>query len=217
MSHYRRKGMGPIKVLIVDDQPLICDGISKLLEGEKEIQVIGTAYSGEEAIEKANKLKPDIILMDIRMPGIDGIEATKIIKSNNPSIQIIAISVYEEDELVIQMFQAGAVGYILKDISLENLVKAIKNVYRGNAIINPRISRKLVRMLTEDKNTDTVLTPREVEILRELARGKSNKEIGEKLYISESTVKTHISHIFQKIGVRSRSEAIIYAVKKGLI
>lgn len=209
--------MEPIRVLIVDDQPLICDGISKLLEGEKEIQVIGTAYSGEEAIEKANKLKPDIILMDIRMPGIDGIEATKIIKSNNPSIQIIAISVYEEDELVIQMFQAGAVGYILKDISLENLVKAIKNVYKGNTMINPGVSRKLVRMLTEDKNTDTVLTPREVEILRELARGKSNKEIGEKLYLSESTVKTHISHIFQKIGVRSRSEAIIYAVKKGLI
>lgn len=209
--------MEPIRVLIVDDQPLICDGISKLLEGEKEIQVIGTAYSGEEAIEKANKLKPDIILMDIRMPGIDGIEATKIIKSNNPSIQIIAISVYEEDELVIQMFQAGAVGYILKDISLENLVKAIKNVYKGNTMINPGVSRKLVRMLTEDKNTDTVLTPREVEILRELARGKSNKEIGEKLYLSESTVKTHISHIFQKIGVRSRSEAILYAVKRGLI
>lgn len=209
--------MEPIRVLIVDDQPLICDGISKLLEGEKEIQVIGTAYSGEEAIEKANKLKPDIILMDIRMPGIDGIEATKIIKSNNPSIQIIAISVYEEDELVIQMFQAGAVGYILKDISLENLVKAIKNVYRGNAIINPRISRKLLGMLIGDKNTDLALTTREIEILREVARGKSNREIGEKLYLSESTVKTHISHIFQKIGVRSRSEAILYAVKRGLI
>ncbi len=209
--------MGPIRVLVVDDQPLICDGIAKLLEGEKEIQVIGKAYSGEEAIEKANNLKPDIILMDIRMPGTDGIEATKVIKSNNPSIQVIAISVYEEEDLIIQMFQAGAVGYILKDISLENLVKAIKNVYKGNAMINQRISRKLVGMLIVDKNTHTALTPREIEILREVAKGKSNKEIGEKLYLSESTVKTHLSHIFQKIGAKSRAEAILYAVKRGLI
>lgn len=209
--------MEPIKVLIVDDQHLICNGIGKLLEGERDIEVIGKAYSGKEAVEKANELKPDVILMDIRMPEMDGIEATRVIKSNNPSIQIIAISVYEEDDLIIRMFQAGAVGYILKDISLENLVKAIKNVYKGNAMINPRISRKLVKMLVGDKSVDSALTPREIEILKEIARGRSNREIGEKFYISESTVKTHISHIFQKIGVKSRSEAILYAVKRGLI
>lgn len=217
MCPYRRKRVEPIKVLIVDDQPLICDGIAKLLEGEREIEVIGRAYSGKEAIEIADKLKPDVILMDIRMPGMDGIEATKVIKTSNPSIQIIAISVYEEDELIMQMFQAGAVGYILKDISLENLVKAIKNVYKGSTMINPKVSRKLLGILTTDHSMTEDLTPREIEILREIARGSSNKQIGEKFFISESTVKTHISHIFQKIGVKSRAEAILYAVKKGLV
>ncbi len=209
--------MRTIKVLIVDDQVLICDGIAKLLEGEKEIEVVGKAYGGQEAIEKAEQLNPDIILMDIRMPDIDGISATKAIKTKNPSIQVIAISVYEEDSLIMEMFRAGAVGYILKDISLENLVNAIKNVYRGTTMINPRISRKLLNLLSQNQNLGEVLTPRELEILREVAKGKSNKEIGETLYISESTVKTHISNIFQKLGIKNRSEAILYAIKKGIL
>ncbi len=209
--------MRTIKVLIVDDQVLICDGIAKLLEGEKEIEVVGKAYGGQEAIEKAEQLNPDIILMDIRMPDIDGISATKAIKTKNPSIQVIAISVYEEDSLIMEMFKAGAVGYILKDISLENLVNAIKNVYRGTTMINPRISRKLLNLLSQNQNLGEVLTPRELEILREVAKGKSNKEIGETLYISESTVKTHISNIFQKLGIKNRSEAILYAIKKGIL
>jgi len=209
--------MGTIKVLVVDDQVLICDGIAKLLEGEKDIEVVGRAYSGQEAIEKAERLKPDIILMDIRMPGIDGISATKMIKAQNPSIQIIAISVYEEDDLIMRMFQAGAVGYILKDISLENLVKAIKNVYKGTTMINPRISRKLLKLITSDPKSSNELTPRELDILREIARGKSNKEIAEELYLSESTVKSHISHIFQKLNIKTRAEAVLYAVKNGII
>lgn len=217
MSPYRRKQMGTIKVLVVDDQVLICDGIAKLLEGEKDIEVVGRAYSGQEAIEKAERLKPDIILMDIRMPGIDGISATKMIKAQNPSIQIIAISVYEEDDLIMRMFQAGAVGYILKDISLENLVKAIKNVYKGTTMINPRISRKLLKLITSDPKSSNELTPRELDILREIARGKSNKEIAEELYLSESTVKSHISHIFQKLNIKTRAEAVLYAVKNGII
>ena len=201
----------------MDDQTLICDGIAKLLEGEKDMEVVGKAYSGQEAIEKAEQLKPDIILMDIRMPGIDGISATRVIKDQNPSIQIIAISVYEEDDLIIQMFQAGAVGYILKDISLENLVKAIKNVYKGTTMINPHISRKLLKMITLGQKTSDKLTSRELDILREIARGKSNKEIAEELYLSESTVKSHISHIFQKLNIKTRSEAVLYAVKNGII
>lgn len=209
--------MRTIKVLIVDDQVLICDGIAKLLEGEREIEVVGKAYSGQEAIEKAEQLNPDIILMDIRMPDLDGISATKAIKAKNSSIQVIAISVYEDDNLIMEMFRAGAVGYILKDISLENLVNAIKNVYRGTTMINPRISRKLLNLLSQNQNLGEVLTPRELEILREVAKGKSNKEIGETLYISESTVKTHISNIFQKLGIKNRSEAILYAIKKGIL
>ncbi|MCX7796613.1 MAG: response regulator transcription factor [bacterium] len=209
--------MGAIKVLVVDDQTLICDGIAKLLEGEKDIEVVGKAYGGQEAIEKAEQLKPDIILMDIRMPGLDGVSATKMIKSKNPSIQVIAISVYEEDNLIMQMFKAGAVGYVLKDISLENLVRAIKNVYKGTTMINPRISRKLLSLLASDQKIGDGLTAREVEVLREVAKGKSNREIGEELYMSESTVKTHISHIFQKLNIKTRSEAILYAVKRGLI
>lgn len=209
--------MRPIKVLIVDDQALICDGIAKLLEGEGEIEVVGKAYSGQEAIEKAERFKPDIILMDIRMPGMDGISATKAIKAKDHSIQIIAISVYEEDELIMQMFKAGAVGYVLKDISLDNLVKAIKNVYRGTTMINPHISRKLLGMISSDQKIGEGLTPREIDVLREVAKGKSNKEIAEELYMSESTVKTHISHIFQKLNIKTRSEAILYAVKKGII
>lgn len=209
--------MGAIKVLVVDDQALICDGIAKLLEGERDIEVVGKAYGGQEAIEKAEQLKPDIILMDIRMPEVDGISATRQIKAKNSSIQVIAISVYEEDDLIMQMFKAGAVGYILKDISLENLINAIKNVYKGTTMINPRISRKLLNLISTDQKVGEALTPREVEILREVAKGKSNKEIAEELYLSESTVKTHISHIFQKLNIKTRSEAILYAVKKGLI
>lgn len=209
--------MGAIKVLVVDDQALICDGIAKLLEGERDIEVVGKAYGGQEAIEKAEQLKPDIILMDIRMPEVDGISATRQIKAKNSSIQVIAISVYEEDDLIMQMFKAGAVGYILKDISLENLINAIKNVYKGTTMINPRISRKLLNLISTDQNVGEALTSREVEILREVAKGKSNKEIAEELYLSESTVKTHISHIFQKLNIKTRSEAILYAVKKGLI
>lgn len=217
MSPYRRKEMGAIKVLVVDDQALICDGIAKLLEGERDIEVVDKAYGGQEAIEKAEQLKPDIILMDIRMPEVDGISATRQIKAQNSSIQVIAISVYEEDDLIMQMFRAGAVGYVLKDISLENLVRAIKNVYRGTTMINPRISRKLLNLISTDQKVGEALTPREIEILREVAKGKSNKEIAEELYLSESTVKTHISHIFQKLNIKTRSEAILYAVKKGLI
>lgn len=209
--------MGAIKVLVVDDQALICDGIAKLLEGERDIEVVGKAYGGQEAIEKAEQLKPDIILMDIRMPEVDGISATRQIKAKNSSIQVIAISVYEEDDLIMQMFRAGAVGYVLKDISLENLINAIKNVYKGTTMINPRISRKLLNLISTDQKVGEALTPREVEILREVAKGKSNKEIAEELYLSESTVKTHISHIFQKLNIKTRSEAILYAVKKGLI
>lgn len=209
--------MRTIKVLVVDDQVLICDGIAKLLEGEREIEVVGKVYSGQEAIEKAEQLNPDIILMDIRMPDVDGISATKAIKAKNSSIQVIAISVYEDDSLIMGMFQAGAVGYILKDISLENLVNAIKNVYRGTTMINPRISRKLLSLISQNQSTGEMLTPRELEILRELARGRSNKEIAEELYVSESTVKTHISHIFRKLNIKNRSEAILYAIKKGII
>jgi DNA-binding NarL/FixJ family response regulator len=209
----------PIKVLICDDHPLICDGITKLLEGERDINVIGKACNGQEAIEKAKALSPDVIIMDIKMPIMDGIEATKIITSMKPSTKIIAFSVYEDEALLLQMIQAGAVGYILKDITLENLVRAIKNCYEGRAMLNPKIARKILELMAKGSVDSSLenLTPREVEILREVAKGKSNKELAEKFFVSESTIKTHIANIFQKLGLHSRAEAISYAVKKGIV
>jgi DNA-binding NarL/FixJ family response regulator len=213
--------MNPIKVIICDDHQLICDGVSKLLDSERDIKVIGKAYNGKEAVEKVKELNPDIVIMDIKMPVMDGIEATKVIKSQYPSVKVIAFSVYEDENLILQMIQAGAVGYILKDITLENLGKAIVNVHNGYAMINPKIARKILSIMSDNQEGVITslenLTPKEVEILREVARGKSNKEIGEKLFISESTVKSHITNIFQKLNIHSRAEAISYAVKKGII
>ncbi|MGC8890823.1 MAG: LuxR C-terminal-related transcriptional regulator [bacterium] len=176
-------------------------------------------FCGQEAIEKAKTLSPDVIIMDIRMPIMDGIEATKNITSMNPSTKVIAFSVYEDENLLLQMIQAGAVGYILKDITLENLIRAIKNCHSGHAMLNPKIARKILELMVKggiDPSLEA-LTPREVEILREVANGRSNREIAKKFFVSESTVKTHIANIFQKLNIHSRAEAISYAIKKGIV
>jgi len=212
--------MEPIKVLICDDHPFICRGIAGLLEGEKDIKVLGEACNGEEAIEKVKKFSPDIVIMDIKMPVMDGVAATKIIKSQYPSVKVIAFSVYEDENLILQMIQAGAVGYILKDISLENFVKAIKNVYNGYSMVDPKVARKILKLMSGGPESMVTslenLTSKEVEILRELAKGKSNKEIAKNFYISGSTVKTHIANIFQKLNIHTRAEAVVYAIKRGI-
>lgn len=222
----RQAGAPRIRVLLAEDQALIRRGLRTLLEAEPDIQVVDEAVDGEEAITKAKALDPDIVLMDIRMPVRDGIEATRLVKEQHPRAEVIILSAYEDDELVFEAIQAGATGYVLKDITPENLVRAIRAVHRGQAMMHPSITRKLVERLSSLAKERAVgtsrihsdgLTDREVEILVEMARGASNREIAAKLYVSESTVKSHLRSIYKKINVRDRAQAVAYTLRKGLI
>ena len=215
-----------INVLLVEDQSLIRSGLRSLLERETDINIVGEAGDGEEAIQKARELAPDIVLMDLKLPRVDGIEATRSIKAESPRVEVIVLSVYEDDEYVFQAIQAGATGYILKDITPENLVRAIRAVYAGQTMIHPGIARKVLERLSYMARERAAgltrlhsdgLTDREVQILVEMAKGASNKEVAAKLFVSESTAKSHLRTIYRKVGVRDRAQAVAYAIRKGFI
>ncbi len=215
-----------ISVLLVEDQSLIRSGLRVLLEREPELKIVGEAADGEEAVLKARELQPDIILMDLKLPRMDGIEATRTIKNEFPTIEVIVLSVYEDDEYVFQAIQAGATGYILKDITPENLGRAIRAVHSGQTMIHPGIARKVLERLSYMAKERAMgltrlhsdgLTDREVQILVEMAKGASNREVAAKLFVSESTVKSHLRTIYRKVGVRDRAQAVAYAIRKGFI
>jgi two-component system NarL family response regulator len=217
--------MEKIGVLIVDDHTLFRKGVRKILEGEDEIEVVGEASTGLEAVKMARELMPDVVLIDIKMPDMDGVEATRHIKRESPHIHIIFVTMLGEDEFVFAGMRAGARGYVLKEADPETLVRAIRAVYHGELLLSPSIAKRVLEYFTrlqEDK-ADAArflfdgLTEREVEVLRSLAQGLSNKEIARKLFISEKTVKNHLYNIFQKLQVYDRSQAILYAIRKGLV
>ena len=205
-----------IRVVLVDDQTLIRQGIQTLLELEGDIEVVGTAGDGVQAIEVVSRQLPDVILMDVRMPQLDGIEATRQILAHQPQIGIIMLTTFDDDEAMFAGLKAGARGYMLKNISSDDMAQAIRTVAAGGTLIQPSLTRKVVAELNRLSATPTPqleipLTEREIDVLRCIAAGLSNREIADKLVITEGTVKNHVSNILNKLDVRDRTQAILRA------
>jgi two-component system, NarL family, response regulator LiaR len=211
--------MEKIQVMVVDDHPAFRDGLSRLLEEETDIEVVATPGDGEEAVDLANKLKPKVIVMDISMPKMNGIEAAKLIKSSRPEIAILMVSAYSYQSYVLASLRAGAAGYLLKNAPLQELTKAIRLVSSGEGVFDMKVTGNLLRHLAADKvemrKDMEELHPRELQILSSAAKGMGNKEIAGELEISERTVQTHLVNIFRKLRVGSRTEAVLQGLKQG--
>jgi len=208
-----------IKILIVDDQMIVRKGIRALLSTEPDFQVIGEAENGREAIAETERLNPDVIVMDLVMPELDGIEATRQIVAHHPEVRILVLTSFATDDKVFPAIKAGALGYLLKDSTPEALVQAIHQVHRGESSLHPTIARKLLQELARPPKrppTSEPLTEREVVVLRLIAQGLSNQEIALDLVISEATVRTHVSNILGKLHLASRTQAALYALREGL-
>ena len=212
--------MEAIKILIADDHPVVREGLIAMLSREVDFKVVGEAKDGAEAVNKAKELSPDVVLMDLRMPEMDGVEAMRQIRSAMPDIKFIILTTYSDDDYIFSGIEAGARAYLLKDAPREDLFKAIRSVYRGESLIQPVVASKLLdrfSQLSRRKPSGEELSERELEVLCLMAKGAANKEISAELNIAQSTVKTHITNIFQKLGVNDRTEAVTQALKKGII
>lgn len=208
-----------IRVLVVDDHAIIRKGMKAVLDLVPDICIIGEAKNGREAVKLADELHPDVILMDLVMPEMDGIEATRQIKALQPEARILVLTTFSGEELIFPAIKAGALGYQIKDASPEALIEAIRQVHRGEPALHPTIARKVLQELltpSEKPPTTDPLTQREVEVLRLIAQGYENKEIAEKLVISEATTRTHVSNILGKLHLASRTQAALYALREGL-
>lgn len=208
-----------IRILIADDHQLVRQGLMALLTVKPGIEVVGQATDGVEAVELAQSLGPDIILLDLLMPNMDGIEATREIKAEDPDARILIITSFAEDENVYQAIKAGALGYLLKDSSPQELLQAIHNVCAGRLSLHPNIALKLIEDLNQPqdtKPTEDPLTEREVEVLKLVAKGHSNQEISEALFVSERTVGAHVSNILSKLHLANRTQAALFALRTGL-
>ena len=216
-----------IKVLLVDDQTLIRQGIRLLLEIETDIQVVGQAANGREALEQVASLRPDVVLMDVRMPEMNGVVATRELGRRFPDVKVIILTTFEDDETVFEGLKAGARGYLLKDISSEEMAAAVRKVAGGEALIEPRLTRKVLAEFSRLASANSgqassgslpvPLTERELEVLQALAHGLSNREIAEQLVITQGTVKNHVSSLIDKLGVRDRTQAVLKGQELGLI
>lgn len=212
--------MKEIRVLLADDHTLIRDGLKKILALHPAITVVGDAANGRQAVELAAELAPDVILMDINMPEMNGIEAARRIKVEHPQMAIIALTIHDDAEYVSELVSAGVSGYLLKDVSADALVESITRVYEGDCVFHPTVTRKMMgefrRLAAGEAGERPRLTAREREVLQHVTRGESNREIARMLFISEKTVKNHLSNIFRKIGVEDRTQAVLYALKNRL-
>jgi DNA-binding NarL/FixJ family response regulator len=208
------------RVLIADDQTLFRSGLARLLDGDDRVSVVGQAVDGLEAVKLAASLKPDVVLMDIKMPNLDGIEATRRIVSESPKSKVLMLTTFEADNHVIQALKAGASGYVLKDSEATAIVSSILAVVAGERVMASAVANRVLEMLTgatTPKEFYDGLTAREVEILKMLATGMANKQIAYKLKISEKTVRNHVSNMYEKLGIYDRAQAVLYAVRKGLV
>jgi DNA-binding NarL/FixJ family response regulator len=212
-----------IKLMLVDDHAVLRDGLKNILDMESDITVVGEAVDGNEAISKVKEYQPDVILMDINIPGKNGIEATKVIKEAYPSIKILMLTMYNHDEYFMSSIREGADGYLLKDAPSEHVIDAIRSVAKGQSVIHPSMTKKFLNFNSSKEDSlevekkDTQLTEREKEVLLCLVQGMNNKEIAKALFISDKTVKIHVSNIFKKLDVKSRSQVVIYAVQNHLV
>lgn len=211
----------PIRIIIADDHTIVRSGIRLLLENEPDIEVVGEALDGAQAVELVSRLQPDVVLMDVTMPVMDGLEATCRIKADFPHVQVLILTMHRSEEYFFEMLKAGASGYLLKAADTSDLVKAIRVVHRGDAFLYPSMAKKLlqeyVSQVPAGDSSSLRLSPREKEILRLIGEGYSNKEIAEKLVVSSSTVHTHISNLMCKLGLDNRHEIIQYARQHGLL
>jgi len=208
------------RVLIADDQTLFRAGLARLLNEDARVEVVGQALDGQDAVKQAAKLKPDVVLMDLKMPGVDGIEATRQITEADPSIKVMILTTFETDSNVIQALKAGASGYVLKDSTADAIVSSIVAVMSGERVMASAVANRVLEMLTgttTPKQFYDGLTNREIEILKLLASGMANKQIAYRLTISEKTVRNHVSNTYEKLGIYDRSQAVLYAVRKGLV
>src|SRR5918999_930699 len=208
-----------IRVAIVDDQPLFSDGLGRIVGAQPELEVVGTAHDGESGVAMCQKLRPDVVLMDINMPVMDGVTATGRLRELLPDAKVLILTVNSDDVHVFRGIKAGATGYLLKDCTPDDLSRAIQTVYAGDTIMSPEIARKMLLAFEEDEEEHSAptLTERELEIITALARGQSNKQIARGLSISEKTVRNHVSNIYKKLHVYDRTQAVLYAIREGLI
>jgi DNA-binding NarL/FixJ family response regulator len=217
--------MNKIKILLVDDQTMFRDGMRVLLKSQADFDVVGEAANGEEAISQAARLQPDVVLMDLRMPVMDGAAATRYLHINQPDCRVIALTTFDEDSVVFDALRSGAIGYLLKDASTEKLYEAIRAAARGESVLAPSVAARLVAQfsrLSESaprwaQELAEPLSAREMDVLRLVASGSTNREISEKLVLSEGTVKNHITSIFAKLGVNDRTRAVLKAQELGLV
>ena len=213
--------MGKIRILIADDHAVVREGTRQVLEQEPDLIVVAEAGDGEEAIRLAGEFKPDVAIIDIAMPKLDGIEATKQIKAHYPAIAVLIFSAYDDDQFVFSLLEAGAAGYLLKSVHGRELIDAVRAVYAGESVLHPSIARKVLNRFAPAPGTpkaaesSEVLTEREVEVLKLATRGLSNQDIANKLYLSLRTVQAHLGHVFNKLQVSSRTEAAVRALKEG--
>jgi DNA-binding NarL/FixJ family response regulator len=211
-----------IGVLVVDDQSMVRAGFRMLLSGEEDIDVVAEASNGREAVDKAARFKPDVVLMDIRMPELDGLQASREILAANPGARILILTTFDLDEYIYEALRAGASGFVLKDDPPENLIAAIRTVAAGDALLSPSVTQQVIGQFARLPKPAPPreledLTSREMEVLKLIARGLSNAEIGEQLFISDTTVKTHVTHVFQKLGLRDRVQAVVLAYQAGIV
>ncbi len=210
----------PVRVLIADDHPIVRQGLATVLGMEEDVEVVGQASNGIEAVSQARALHPHVVLMDLKMPEMDGVEATQQLKEEAPEIAVIVLTTYDSDDYIFRGLEAGARSYLLKDATPDTFVEAIRAARRGESIIEPKVASRLLERLSQLSRAATseeLLSPREVEVLQLMATGAANKEIASQLFIGESTVKTHIIHIFNKLGVKDRTGAVATAASKGII
>jgi DNA-binding NarL/FixJ family response regulator len=213
---------GSIRVLVVDDHEVVRQGIKLVLETDPELEVVGEAASGEEAIERVRELKPNVVVMDIGMPGLSGFEATRRIRESHPDVEVLALTVHDSEAYVFQMLQAGATGYIVKRAPAADVIQAVKRAYQGEAVLHPSVAKLLIRDYLsrvekgEEVSYDT-LSEREREILKLIAEGQTNREIADLLYLSVKTIQAHRANLMRKLGMHDRTELVKYAIRKGII
>jgi len=217
-----------ISLVLADDHAVVRAGTRQLLERQSDMHVVGEAANGEEAIRLAKELKPAVVVMDVRMPGVSGVEATRRIKQEVPQVAVLVLTAHDDDEYVFALLQAGANGYLLKTAETDDLVRAIRTVAAGQSALDPTVAGKVVAQFASGRSLPELLsnvkkdefdglTERELEILRLVGRGLTNKKIGRRLFISDRTVQAHLSNIFSKLGVESRTEAAMHAVRRGWV